>query len=229
MKPLTPFKFYGEDAPRKISKDPKQVIEPLMEWAEKAHWKQGGLAGHRGKGPQKEPLPKPSKTAKDFCFEERIKDLAMEPTREEFLAMKPDLMEYWEGISLEEKTKFEALHKDDVERFDREMEEYKTRHPEYETQLRRKNLERKKAVSRKRTTPLRAKRKGAKKARKDVKVEYSESDETSGSELGEGNDQNENQNMEEKTPVRNSYQGAYEFPLSPRSVRRQRREDRKSR
>lgn len=30
LKPLTPFKFYGEEAPRKISKDPKQVLDPLL-------------------------------------------------------------------------------------------------------------------------------------------------------------------------------------------------------
>lgn len=30
MKPISPFKFYGEDAPRKISSDPHQIVGSLM-------------------------------------------------------------------------------------------------------------------------------------------------------------------------------------------------------
>lgn len=43
IKPLTPFKFYGEEAPRKISKNPKQVLEPLL--GEIDIWRHGRHAG----------------------------------------------------------------------------------------------------------------------------------------------------------------------------------------
>lgn len=222
MKPLTPFKFYGEEAPRKISKDPKQVMEPLLEWAKKAHWKQGGLAGHGGKGQGEDPVPKAPRAAREFFFEERIKQLDMHPTRDELSAMKQDLIRSWQELPLEKRGKFEDLHAKDVERFEEEMETYKERNPEYEAKSNERLQERKRAAAERNFRK-------SKKLRRDAKVIYSED------EWSDGNSDSDIENMPKRlqsTPKKKlgtprkgrGYTDAYEFPLSPRSIRRNRRE-----
>lgn len=86
------------------------ICSMLTEWAQKAHWKQGGLAGHSSKQSPEDPLPQPTKLAREFFYDERMKQLEMRPTREELVAMKPDLLRSWQALPLEERAKYEHLH-----------------------------------------------------------------------------------------------------------------------
>lgn len=85
------------------------ILLVITEWAQKAHWKHGGLAGHVSKIKAQDDLPQQTKRAREFFYEDRIKQLGMIPTREELLAMKNDLLIAWQKLPLEERESYEDM------------------------------------------------------------------------------------------------------------------------
>jgi len=147
---IKPYTFYGDEPPRRLSKEPSKILQPLMEWAEKAHFKKGGLAGHKLLHQIPPPPKRPYNAYKLFFEETKTKLLAKggKFTREEIQAVTPTIKEMWLDASVETLTHFQSLAKKEAEKYESEMKAYEHAYPEFARQLKMKEFQRKARIRR---------------------------------------------------------------------------------
>eukprot|EP00210_Caulerpa_lentillifera_P004994 g4768.t1 len=161
---IKPYTFYGNDPPRRLSKEPSKILEPLIgmfmqthsslqksspvpEWAEKTHHRRGGLAGHKDLKTQNLPAPpRRAKNAYKLFFEHRITQLLAKGgkyRRDEIQAMTPTIKKMWMDASVQVRADYQILARQELEHYEKQMQDYEFQYPDLARELRIKEYQRK--------------------------------------------------------------------------------------